>query len=157
MKKRVVDFITILIKDKTQLLKFELDSINKEKNNLKKSSAGDKFEISRALMQTEYDKIHNQLLILKNQLRAIKSISLSDKKKKVGVGSFIKTNKSFYFISIGLGKQIIDNNAINIISLSSPIGKLLNNKKKGDKIVKKISKSIISKVTALASKAKKTK
>ena len=135
MKKRVVDFITILIKDKTQLLKFELDSINKEKNNLKKSSAGDKFEISRVLMQTEYDKIHNQLLILKNQLRAIKSISLSDKKKKVGVGSFIKTNKSFYFISIGLGKQIIDNNAINIISLSSPIGKLLNNKKKGDKIV----------------------
>tara|TARA_Y100000814_G_C12141546_1_gene337694 strand:- start:174 stop:617 length:444 start_codon:yes stop_codon:yes gene_type:complete len=135
MKKRVVDFITILIKDKTQLLKFELDSINKEKNNLKKSSAGDKFEISRALMQTEYDKIHNQLLILKNQLIAIKSISLSDKKKKVGVGSFIKTNKSFYFISIGLGKQIIDNNAINIISLSSPIGKLLNNKKKGDKIV----------------------
>ena len=135
MKKRVVDFITILIKDKTQLLKFELDSINKEKNNLKKSSAGDKFEISRALMQTEYDKIHNQLLILKNQLRAIKSISLSDKKRKVGVGSFIKTSKSFYFISIGLGKQIIDNNAINIISLSSPIGKLLNNKKKGDKIV----------------------
>ena len=135
MKKRVVDFITLLIKDKTKLLKFELDSINKEKNNLKKSSAGDKFETSRALMQTEYDKIDNQLLILKNQLRAIKSISLSDKKKKVGVGSFIKTNKSFYFISIGLGKQIIDNNAINIISLSSPIGKLLNNKKKGDKIV----------------------
>ena len=135
MKKRVVDFITLLIKDKTQLLKFELDSINKEKNNLKKSSAGDKFETSRALMQTEYDKIHNQLLILKNQLRAIKSISLSDNKKKVGVGSFIKTNKSFYFISIGLGKQIIDNNDIYVISLSSPIGKLLNNKKKGDKIL----------------------
>ena len=135
MKKRVVDFITLLIKDKTKLLKFELDSINKEKNNIKKSSAGDKFETSRALMQTEYDKIDNQLLIFKNQLRAIKSISLTDKKNKVGVGSFIKTNKSFYFISIGLGKQIIDNNAINIISLSSPIGKLLNNKKKGDKIV----------------------
>tara|TARA_B000000437_G_scaffold188836_1_gene146526 strand:- start:135 stop:578 length:444 start_codon:yes stop_codon:yes gene_type:complete len=135
MKKRVVDFITLLIKDKTKLLKFELDSINKEKNNLKKSSAGDKFETSRALMQTEYDKIDNQLLILKNQLRAIKSISLSDKKNKVGVGSFIKTNKSFYFISIGLGKQIIDNNDIYVISLSSPIGKLLNNKKKGDKIV----------------------
>jgi len=135
MKKRVVDFITLLIKDKTKLLKFELDSINKEKNNLKKSSAGDKFETSRALMQTEYDKIDNQLLILKNQLRAIKSISLSDKKRKVGVGSFITTNKSFYFISIGLGKQIIDNNDIYVISLSSPIGKLLNNKKKGDKIV----------------------
>ena len=135
MKKRVVDFITLLIKGKTKLLKFELDSINKEKNNLKKSSVGDKFETSRALMQTEYDKIDNQLLILKNQLRAIKSISLSDNKKKVGVGSFIKTNKSFYFISIGLGKQIIDNNDIYVISLSSPIGKLLNNKKKGDKIV----------------------
>ena len=146
MKKRVIEFITLLIKDKTQLLKFELDSINKEKNNLKKSSAGDKFETSRALMQTEYDKIHNQLLIFKNQLRAIKSISLSDKKKKVGVGSFIKTNKSFYFISIGLGKQIIDNNAINIISLSSPIGKLLNNKKKGDKIVFNYKEELIENI-----------
>jgi len=135
MKKRIVDFITLLIKDKIHLLKLELDSINREKNNLNKSSAGDKFETSRALMQTEYDKIHNQLLMFKNQLRAIESISLSDKKNKVEVGSVIKTNKSFYFIGIGLGKQIIDNNDIYIISLSSPIGKLLNNKKKGDKIV----------------------
>ena len=46
MKKRIVEFITLLIKDKTQLLKFELDSINKEKNNINKSSAGDKFELS---------------------------------------------------------------------------------------------------------------
>ena len=112
MKKRVVDFITLLIKDKTQLLKVELDSINKEKNNLKKSSAGDKFETSRALMQTEYDKIDNQLLILKNQLRAIKSISLSVKKNKVGVGSFIKTNKSF-----SLGDLIADRVEIAVLNM----------------------------------------
>ena len=135
MKKRIVEFITLLIKDKTQLLKFELDSINEEKNNINKSSAGDKFETSRALMQREYDKINNQLFLLKNQLRSIESISIKDKKNKVGVGSVIKTNKSFYFISIGLGKHTVDNNDIYIISLSSPIGKLLNNKKKGDKIV----------------------
>ena len=67
MKKKVIDFIILSIKDKIHLLQFELDSIKKEKNTLTKSSAGDKFETSRSSMQIEYDKIYNQFIILKNQ------------------------------------------------------------------------------------------
>ena len=49
----VVEYILSLIKENIKLLEEELDSIKNEKNSLTKSSAGDKHETSRALMQSE--------------------------------------------------------------------------------------------------------
>ena len=64
MKKKIIDFISNSIKEKISILKLELDSIQNEKNNITKSSAGDKFETSRSTMQIEYDKLNNQINIL---------------------------------------------------------------------------------------------
>ena len=86
-------------------------------------------------MQIEYDKLNNQINILHNQLKLIESIDYSIKKSRVGIGSLIKTNKSYYFICVGLGNYIIDKKNIYVISLASPIGKILNNKKEGDTII----------------------
>ncbi len=135
MKKKIIDFISNSIKEKISILKLELDSIQNEKNNITKSSAGDKFETSRSTMQIEYDKLNNQINILHNQLKLIESIDYSIKKSRVGLGSFIKTNKSHYFICVGLGNYTIDKKTIYVISLASPIGKILNNKKEGDTII----------------------
>ena len=135
MKKKIIDFISNSIKEKISILKLELDSIQNEKNNITKSSAGDKFETSRSTMQIEYDKLNNQINILHNQLKLIESIDNLTKKSRVGLGSLVKTDKSFYFISIGLGNYTIDKKTIYVISLASPIGKILNNKKEGDTII----------------------
>ena len=135
MKKKIIDFIIYSIKEKINILESELDSIRKEKNNITKSSAGDKFETSRSSMQIEYDKLNNQINILYNQLKSIESIDNLTKKSRVGLGSLVKTDKSFYFISIGLGNYTIDKKTIYVISLASPIGKILNNKKEGDTII----------------------
>ena len=135
MKKKIIDFIIYSIKEKISILKLELDSIRNEKNNITKSSAGDKFETSRSSMQIEYDKLNNQINILYNQLKLIESIDNLTKKSRVGLGSLVKTDKSFYFICIGLGNYTIDKKTIYVISLASPIGKILNNKKEGDMII----------------------
>jgi|TARA_B100001250_G_C19676878_1_gene734039 transcription elongation GreA/GreB family factor len=135
LKKKIIDFIIYSIKEKINILESESDSIRKEKNNITKSSAGDKFETSRSSMQIEYDKLNNQINILYNQLKLIESIDNLTKKSRVGVGSLVKTDKSFYFICIGLGNYTIDKKTIYVISLASPIGKILNNKKEGDMII----------------------
>ena len=135
MKKKIIDFIIYSIKEKINILESESDSIRKEKNNITKSSAGDKFETSRSSMQIEYDKLNNQINILYNQLKLIESIDNLTKKSRIGVGSLVKTDKSFYFICIGLGNYTIDKKTIYVISLASPIGKILNNKKEGDMII----------------------
>ena len=93
MKKKIIDFIIYSIKEKINILESESDSIRKEKNNITKSSAGDKFETSRSSMQIEYDKLNNQINILYNQLKLIESIDNLTKKSRVGVGSLVKTDK----------------------------------------------------------------
>ena len=54
------------------------------------------------------------------------------KYKSVNYGSLVITNTNYYLISIGLGSFISNNQIIYLISLSSPIGKILLDKKKGD-------------------------
>ena len=120
---------------KIKILDEELYLINKEKNNITKSSAGDKFETSRVTMQIEYDKVNNQLIQKKNQLKKIELLDIKKKYKSVNYGSLVITNSTNYLISLGLGQYIIDDHSVYAISLSSPIGKILLDKKKGDSFI----------------------
>jgi len=108
-----------------------LQSIESARNNESKSSAGDKFETGRAMMQIEEDKNKRQLqeaLIAKNQLSQIK---FNQKVQYVGLGSLVFTENATFFIAIGQGKKIIDEKIYYCISPDAPIGKILLNQKEG--------------------------
>ena len=112
----------------------EIAGIKEARNNDTKSSAGDKFETGRQMMQIELDRlegIYSQTNQLKTQLNLI---DLTKQHTKVGMGSLVTTNQGSYYISVGLGKVEVNNKAYFALSLSSPIGKLLNGKAVGDKI-----------------------
>ena len=79
-KDKVLNEITVSLRDKILIIENELNILSEEKNNITKSSAGDKFETSRSTMQIEYDKLNNQLIQKKNQL---KKIELLDTKKNI--------------------------------------------------------------------------
>ena len=84
------------------------------------------------MMQMEMEKNRVQLnktLNLKNELS---QINLHKKNDRVTLGSLVVATNGNYFIAIGIGKLIAGNEIIYSISLASPIGKLLNNKKVGD-------------------------
>ena len=70
-KDKVLNEITVSLRDKILIIENELNILSDEKNNTTKSSAGDKFETSRSTMQIEYDKLNNQLIQKKNQLKKI--------------------------------------------------------------------------------------
>jgi transcription elongation GreA/GreB family factor len=71
----------------------------------------------------------NKTVVLKNELL---QIDIHKKCDKAEFGSFVQTSEGEYFISIGLGKTEIENKPVYCISLASPIGKMLQNKKVGD-------------------------
>ena len=128
-----------LLNQLNTLLNKKIDSLNKaiketiESRDLQtKSSAGDKHETSRAMMQIELDNLSMQLK-KNNALKfELSKIDLSKKHQVVDCGSLVLTNEGSYFVSIGIGKIIVDNNTFYCISLGSPIGKQLYNKKIGD-------------------------
>lgn len=95
-----------------------------------KSSAGDKFETGREMMQREMDKlsalVDNTLYSL-NRLDRLANLPSSS---VVAEGSLVETDQETYYISIGYGKT----DAIYAISIESPLGAELKGKKVGESV-----------------------
>ena len=95
-----------------------------------KSTAGDKHETGRAMIQLEREKLGFQLKELEKQEALLYRIKLESSTGLVAAGSYVKTSLMDYFLSVSLGKM----DTINAfaISIQSPIGRLLLGKKEGD-------------------------
>lgn len=134
LKTTIYDFISNSLIERVETYTKILNSITESKNNETKSSAGDKFETGRAMMQAEQDKVENQLgqaFQFQNVMQLIDSSEMHD---KVRLGSLVVCNTGYYFISIGLGSVQVDGKKIYAISANSPIGQLLLEKANGDSI-----------------------
>ncbi len=100
-----------------------------------KSSAGDKHETGRAMLQLEMEKASLQLEGIYTMERTLKQINIDDNTTIVKLGSLIISNKTNYFMAISAGKITIDHQDYYAISTSSPIGKLLLGKTTGDTFI----------------------
>lgn len=103
-------------------------------NEEQKSSAGDKYNTQRAMMQLERDKYARQLAEAKKLLKALNMLKAEHKNDKVQLGSLVETNGGTYFIAISIGKTEVEGKPIMVISPISPIGQLMLGKKEGDTI-----------------------
>lgn len=102
------------------------------RNNESKSTAGDKYETGRAMMQIEQQQNEiqlNKLNTLKAQLQQINITSVS---KKIILGNIVKTNKGYFLLAIPFGKIAFKENEIHVISLASPLGQKMLHKQNGD-------------------------
>lgn len=98
-----------------------------------KSSAGDKYETGRAMMQIEIDKFENQLQKTRVLQKELERINLDRTFNEAVMGSLVQTNTDFIFISIGLGRIVLNGQNYITISQASPLGQAIYNKKKGEK------------------------
>ncbi len=100
-------------------------------NDDTKSSAGDKYETGREMMQQEIDRNRKQLdeaVKMKNLLLSIDQNQVSD---TVQNGSLVITNLGKFYISISRGQLVADGNNYFAVSAVSPIGAKLIRQKKG--------------------------
>lgn len=99
-----------------------------------KSSAGDKHETGRAMLQLEREKAGQQLSEIQKLQETLQKIDLQSKSNKVTLGSVVKTSKANYFVAISAGEIKIDNTLYYAISASTPIAKLILSKEIKDTI-----------------------
>jgi len=114
--------------------KLSLRSAIESRDNYTKSSAGDKHETARAMVQIEIDKSEDQLKKTIDLQSELLSLNLEKEHKKIDKGCLVVTNSETFFISIGLGKILFNESIYYAISLVSPIGALLKDKVVGDKV-----------------------
>lgn len=112
-----------------------MDDIQESANQETKSSAGDKYETSRAMMQQEKDKHADQLDQAQELRRQLELLDPAITQAQIQTGSLVQTNEGQYYLSVSLGKMVLDNQTVFVLSAAAPLGQALLHKRIGDKIV----------------------
>ncbi len=123
-----------LVDEKVNSATSAIDATTESKNTATKSTAGDKHETGRAMMERELALSNAQLhkaQFLKNELS---KISLEVDVTSVQLGALVVTSQGNYFISIGLGKINVLGDDCYAISGGSPLGIAMMGKQKGQMI-----------------------
>lgn len=111
-----------------QALKSQKESLS----SASESTAGDKHNTSRAMMHMEEEKLGQQMIQLEQLKRLIQKINPENTLLTIGLGSLVKTNRGWLYIAVPLGKIMIQEQELMAISLASPIGQALKEKKVGE-------------------------
>ena len=114
-----------MINHKIDLVRQTLNGLKESASNETKSTAGDKHETALAMLQIEQENANKQLENLLSQKRLIEKITPSVQPKKIANGTLVKTNKGYFFLSIALGKIIVEGAAVMALSPQSPLGSKL--------------------------------
>jgi hypothetical protein len=122
------------IEQRINVIEETLASIRESRNNETKSSAGDKYETGRAMMQIEEDKNRSQLAQAFEVKNELQKLDIDKKTIRVENGSLVYTSNGVYFISIGIGKVKLEDQLYYCVSRFSPIGMKLIGKRTGDEI-----------------------
>lgn len=122
------------VQDKLNTIEQTIQSNKKALNAETKSSAGDKHETGRAMLQLEMEKAGQQLKEVVYMQEQLNKINLNSESKKAHLGSLIYTNSGSYFISISKGQINLNNEVFFAISSQSPIGQLLLGKEVNDDV-----------------------
>lgn len=120
------------VNNRLQTVEEIISSNQKALQSETKSSAGDKHETGRAMLQLEMEKASQQLEGIQQMKTILSKINFSNSSETAHLGSIVKTSSGNYFLSISAGKLIIENTTYYAVSVSSPIGKILLGKKEND-------------------------
>jgi len=131
-KQKVHQLVLEQIQNHIDQLSFMLIQIQESSQEDSKSSAGDKHETARAMVQIEIENINKQLSVFIDQRQAVLAINPSIQSTKITKGSLVQTNLAWYYFAVGLGKLMVDKELVFVLNPQAPLGQILLGKKAGD-------------------------
>lgn len=132
MKSELLEFCWNHLDGKTESIKKNLYVLRESLNSETKSSAGDKHETGRAMVQLEQEKLGKQLLELERTKVVLQKVDIRKQGEKIRLGSLVKTSSAIYFIAISVGVFKLKSESIFCISANSPMARLLLGKEAND-------------------------
>ena len=127
-KQKTHQYYQQLVQDREDAFRDMITALTEDSKNDAKGSAGDKHETALSMMHIEQEKLNRKLREVLDQKIVLDKIDASTTAETIIVGSLVKANGIFLYLSVALPKITID--GINVIALSpqSPLGnKLMGN------------------------------
>jgi transcription elongation GreA/GreB family factor len=125
---------TAYVNDRIVAAQQAMNNAQAAANEEGKSSAGDKYETGRAMMQIERDKAAQQLSEALQLNKFLDSIKLVTQTEAVGLGNIVFCGNVNFYVAISVGKFSVDGQEFLTISPQTPIAQHLWGKKQGDSI-----------------------
>ena len=128
-KQKTHQYYQQLVQDREDAFRDMITALTEDSKNDAKGSAGDKHETALSMMHIEQEKLNRKLREVLDQKIVLDKIDASTTAETIIVGSLVKANGIFLYLSVEQPKITID--GINVIALSpqSPLGnKLMGNK-----------------------------
>ncbi|MFS4468984.1 3-oxoacyl-ACP synthase [Maribacter sp. 2210JD10-5] len=132
LKKVAFAFCNEFVNARILRIRTQITEIENALTSETKSSAGDKHETGRAMIQLEREKLGVQLAEAEKMKQLLSKVPLNTTSETVGLGSFVFTDQGNYYIAISAGAGKVNQESFFCISVATPIGKLLLGKRKGD-------------------------
>ena len=121
------------INERIQTAETALQQAREASNDDTKSSAGDKYETSREMMQQDIDRNKRLLIDAEENQKVLNSIKDVPYSQSARNGSLVLTDQGSFYLSVSAGQLHLNDKTFFAISAVSPIGNLLLGKQKGDK------------------------
>jgi len=127
-KQKIHNYYLQLIQDRIDVFRDMISALTEDSKNDAKGSAGDKHETALSMMHIEQEKLNRKLQECLDQKVILDKIDPLSKAKKVSLGSLVKANGIYLYVSSALPKITIDGISIIALSPQSPLGnKLMGN------------------------------
>ena len=127
-KQKIHQYYLQLVQDRIDIFKDMIVALTEDSKNDAKGSAGDKHETALSMMHIEQEKLNTKLREVLNQKAVLNKIDAANVSKNIIVGSLIRANGIYLYLSVALPKITVDEISIIALSPQSPLGnKLLGN------------------------------
>ncbi len=134
-KEKLYTFCSSYVEGVTLRIQTSIQDIQESLASETKSSAGDKHETGRAMLQLEREKLGQQLAEAEKMSQILQKVSSKNKSETVVLGSLVKTTEINYYIAISAGEFKDKSETTYCISMGTPIGQLLFGKREGDTVI----------------------
>lgn len=131
-KEKIFLQLATMVTAKIDGLKYQLQELQESTAGETKSTAGDKYETARAMLQIEQDNVRRQLQEALEMQAQFVSLKQEQQSSIIVPGSLIKTDKGWLLLGTALGKTTIDDTVVIALSPQSPLGKKLLGLKAGN-------------------------
>ncbi|WP_170233950.1 3-oxoacyl-ACP synthase [Bizionia myxarmorum] len=134
IKRQLHELCATSLNVRLEAIQKQISEIQESLTSETKSSAGDKHETGRAMLQLEREKAGAQLAEIQKQLKIINKVNVLKTSETICLGSVVYTTKANYFIAVSAGEFTVNKQSFYAISPKTPIGILLLGKTVNDTI-----------------------
>ncbi|MFC4095710.1 3-oxoacyl-ACP synthase [Euzebyella saccharophila] len=134
LKEEVFRFCTEFVHSRISRIKASIAEIEESLQSETKSSAGDKHETGRAMIQLEREKLGAQLAEAERMFQILLRTAKTSVSNKGVLGSLVFTSAGNYYLSVSAGEFKNSELSVFCISAATPIGKLLLGKEVGNEV-----------------------